>query len=326
MYNDNITDLMILKDINKNGKNYDWKGKKISNLLLADSYDRLENHKKAFRVRMCSNILEFRYYLESKELKLDKANFCKVRLCPACSSRRSLKIFGQVSKIMDYIEENHDFKYIFLTLTVRNCESEDLKDTLDLMLKAFNKMNQRKIFKQSIKGYFRSLEVTYNRETDTYHPHYHLILAVNKSYFDDKRLYVSQNDWTDLWKDCLNIDYTPIVDVRKLRKNQGKEVAEVAKYTVKPDDYLIKENGKINKEKTDKVVEILDNALHRRRLTAFGFIFKDVHKKLNLEDAENGDLVNTDNDEDLRNDLKYVILKYYWTIGIKNYKLVGIED
>ena len=76
---------------------------------------------------------------------------------------------------------------------------------------------------------------------------------------------------------------------------------------------------------TDEVVKTLDNALYRKRLIAFGFTFKDIHKKLNLDDAEEGDLTNTDN-EDLREDLTNIILRYQWNIGIKNYKLVEVVE
>jgi plasmid rolling circle replication initiator protein Rep len=322
-------------------------------LDLSDSYKRIGYNKKSIRVGECGDFLEFRLTAD-ETLKLTRANFCKVRLCPMCSWRRSLKIFGQVSKIMDYVEENHNYRYIFLTLTVKNCYGEDLKDTLDLMTKAFNKMNQRKAFRQAVKGYFRSLEITYDKDefiTDeiylkkidyysriglkigdknlnynTYHPHFHMVLAVDNNYFTNSRIYLSQEDWTNLWKSSLKVDYTPIVDVRKLRENKGKEVAEVAKYTVKSEDFLIKdEKGNIKEDLTDEVVKTLDNSLHRKRLIAFGFIFKDIHKKLNLDDAEDGDLTNTDN-EDLREDLTDTILRYQWNIGIKNYKLVEVLE
>lgn len=241
-----------------------------------------------------------------------------------CAWRRSLKIFGQVSKVMDQVDKDYNFKYIFLTLTVKNCDGDELKDTLEHMTKSFNRLNQRKAFKQAVKGYFRALEVTYNRENETYHPHFHMILAVDNSYFTQSKIYLSQNAWTELWQSCLRADYKPIVDVRRLKENNGKEVAEVAKYTVKSDDFLIKDtNGKINEQITDKVVQVLDTALHGKRLTAFGFIFKDIHNQLKLDDAENDNLVNTDN-EDIRDDLTDIILRYQWNIGIKNYALLEV--
>ena len=322
------TNIEVLKDVNKNGKDNNWKERKESNLKLADSYKRL-GYKKYYRVVDCSTFLEF-VVTKSSSLKLLKANFCKVRLCPMCAWRRSLKIFGQVSKVMDHVEENYNYRYIFLTLTVKNCYSEDLKDTLDLMTSAFNKMNQRKAFKKAIKGYFRSLEITYNKENDTYHPHFHLILAVNKSYFTDKDYYLSQENWTRLWKESLQVDYTPVVDVRRVKpkdKNFSKVIAETAKYTVKSEDFLIKkEDGKIDEALTDEVVATLDKALHRKRLVSFGFLFKDIHRQLKLDDAENGDLGKTDNEDELRDDLTDIILRYQWNIGIKNYKLVEVVE
>lgn len=328
--NDYNTELEILKDVNKNGKDNLWQERKLNTLDLAESYKRL-GYKKYYRVLDCSTFLEWRYYVELKEKKLINANFCKVRLCPMCAWRRSLKTFGQVSKVMDYVEENYDYKYIFLTLTVKNCYGEDLKDTLDLMTGSFNKLNQRKPFKNAVKGYFRGLEVTYNEDENTYHPHFHLILAVNKSYFSDTKSYLSQEDWTNLWKESLKVDYTPIVDVRRIKASDddtyGKAIAETAKYTVKTNDYLIKnEEGKINEALTDEVVDTLDTALHRKRLVSFGFVFKEVHKKLNLDDTEDGDLKNTDNDDEIRSDLFSVILRYQWNIGIKNYKLIEIAE
>lgn len=322
----NVNDISILKDINKNGKDNNWKERKEENLNLAESYKRIGSQK-YYRVLDCSTFLEFTYFLNTGEKKLNNANFCKVRLCPMCSWRRSLKIFGQVSKVMDYVEENYNYRYIFLTLTVKNCYGEYLKHTLNHMTDSFNRMTRRKIFKQSVKGYFRSLEVTYNKDENTYHPHFHLILAVNDSYFTDTRYYLSQEKWTELWKSSLKVDYIPIVDVRKLKGNRGKEVAEVAKYTVKSEDFIIREaDGQINKKLTDEVVKTLDLALHRKRLTSFGFIFKETHRKLNLDDAEDGNLVDTDNDEDLREDLTSIILRYQWIIGIKNYELEEIVD
>lgn len=322
------TNIEVLKDINKNGKDNNWKERKESNLKLADSYKRL-GFKKYYRVVDCSTFLEFGV-TKSSNLKLLKANFCKVRLCPMCAWRRSLKIFGQVSKVMDYVERNYNYRYIFLTLTVKNCYGEDLKDTLGLMTKSFNKLSERKAFKQAVKGYFRSLEITYNKKDNTYHPHFHLILAVNKNYFTDDRTYLSQEKWTNLWKESLKVDYTPVVDVRRVKsknKDFGKVVAETAKYTVKADDYLIKdEDGKIDEELTDNVVKTLDKALHRKRLVSFGFIFKEIHKMLKLDDTEDGSLENTDNEDELRDDLTDIILRYQWNIGIKNYKLVEVVE
>ena len=240
-----------------------------------------------------------------------------------CSWRRSKKIYGQVSKVMDKALEEKEYRFIFLTLTCKNVEGKELSETIDNLFKAYNLMTKRKVFKQAVKGWFRGLEVTHNLDEtsesyDTYHPHFHIILMVNKSYFSDPKYYLSQAQWTSLWQDCLGVDYTPIVDVRAFKTNTkkhiSKSVAESAKYTVKDNDYLIPSDL----EMTDNAVAILDYALANRRLVAFGGDLRKIHKELNLDDAENGDLVNTDNEE-LREDLEYVIERYHWHVGYKQY-------
>lgn len=345
----------LLEDKNKNNKDNNWRKRKEMNLELADSYKRIGS-KKYYRVVDCSTFLEFKYFPKTNEKKLNNANFCKVRLCPMCSWRRSLKIFGQVSKIMNVLEEEYNYRYIFLTLTVKNCFGSDLKNQIDLLMNAFNKMNQRKPFKNAVKGYFRALEVTYNKEKiitkdmfedknyksyfkklglkvgddnpnyDTYHPHFHLILAVNNSYFDDDKIYLSHKKWVELWKSCLRINYSPSVFVRKVDNDLKSGIAEVAKYTVKSEDIIIKDDkNRINEKQTDEVVRTLDFALASKRLISFGFVFKEIHKKLNLNDVENGDLIVTDNEE-IRNDLTYILLRYNWNLGIRNYKLEEIVE
>ena len=175
---------------NSNGKVTDWQGKKLRTIELAESYRRLgeEFKSKQYRVRDCGTFLEFKRFIDDNTIKLNQANFCKVRLCPMCSWRRSLKIYGQVSKIMDEVLKKEDLEFIFLTLTTRNCEGQDLSDNIDNIFKAFNKMTKRVKYKKAIKGYFRALEVTHNLNImsdwfDTYHPHLHVILVVNKNYF-----------------------------------------------------------------------------------------------------------------------------------------------
>ena len=348
MYTHNhITESEFLKD-EKNGKERPWKEHKMSTMELAESYARL-GMKKSYRVTDCGSFLEFKRSDEG--LKLHRAVFCKVRLCPMCAWRRSLKIFGQVSKVMNHVMQNKEYRFLFLTLTCRNVYGEDLADQLDLMFKAYKRLMERKSVKSFVNGWFRALEVTHDTEQfisskrykknpkyynsrglkvgdrnpnfDTYHPHFHVVIGVNKSYFTNPKVYLKQEEWTKLWKDSLKVDYVPLVDVRAFRVGSklavSKSVAETAKYTVKSNDFIIRDSeGQIDEELTDSAVFVLDSALAHRRLLAFGGEFKDVHKMLNLDDIEDGDLVNTDNEE-MREDVKHMIERYRWHVGYSNY-------
>lgn len=324
MYNNNISDTSIsVNDVIMLKDNKNWQTKKMNSICLSESYKRL-NNKKSFLVAGCGTYLEFKRYLSDGALKLHHANFCKVRLCPMCSWRRSLKIFGQVSKVMDHALKEKDYRFIFLTLTCKNVEGYELSSTIDDLFYGFKKLMLKVKIKKCVKGWFRALEVTHNLDKDTYHPHFHIILMVNKSYFNDTKYYISQKEWTSLWKDSLKINYTPVVNVKAFKTNTSaatsKSIAETAKYTVKDSDLIvIDENGEIDEPMTDLTVKILDESLANRRLTAFGGELRKIHKELNLDDTENGDLINTDNDNEIRDDLNYVIERYNWNIGYSNY-------
>ena len=84
---------------------------------------------------------------------------------------------------MNYIEDEHDKAFIFVTLTAPNVKGENLKDEITKYNKSFKKLVERIEIAKISKGYIRKLEVTYNKERDDYHPHFHCIFAVDKSYF-----------------------------------------------------------------------------------------------------------------------------------------------
>lgn len=322
----------VLTDKTQKGEERPWRENKLKTLSLAKSYERIGNTRKADRVKNCSSQLIYKKDKNTGIKKLHSMISCQVRLCPMCAWRRSLKIFGQTSKIMDKALENKEYRFIFLTLTCRNVEGKELSKIIDNLFYAFKKMMLKTKVKQIVKGWFRALEVTHNldkksKDYNTYHPHFHVILMVNKSYFTDTKQYLSQKDWTSLWKDCLRVDYMPIVNIKAFKTNTKKEVeksvAESAKYTVKDNDYLI-----VNDEKmTDETVSILDGALANRRLVAFGGELKKIHKSLNLSDIEKAS-VNTDSDDDvvLRDDVNYVFEVYNWNIGYNNGQYLKVKE
>lgn len=352
---------IALSDKNNKGKEMPWKEKKKQSLKLAACYERLGYKSKFSRVKDCGTLLSFKVYKETGIKKLHSIQTCQVRLCSMCNWRRSLKIYGQLSQIMDKALEKNEYRFLFLTLTCRNLEGEELSPSVDELFYGFNKLTKRNAFKAVSKGWFRALEITHdtdefitedmyhgnkkrhmkprkkyydnrglgigdeNPSFDTYHPHFHVVLMVNKSYFKKPDLYITQDDWTQMWKESLNVDYTPIVDVRAFKTSSkayvSKSVAEAGKYTVKDNDYLVPGNEKL----TDRTVQILDNALSGRRLIAFGGELRKIHKELNLDDPVDGDLKNTDNeDENLREDLNYMIEKYMWNVGLSNY--IRVEE
>ena len=319
-----------------------WTVKKSAGEPLVLSFLRLGLDKRAARCSDCGTLLEFTPVMvaggESPQglppagtkWHLYRANFCRDRLCPMCSWRRSYKIFGQVSQIMDLIGSDYDF--IFLTLTVPNVKACELAHKIDELQKGWYKLSNYKRVKRVFKGFFKALEITYNKVSDTYHPHFHVVLAVPKHYFKDDT-YIKRDEWLELWQRAMKDNSITQVDVRKAKgKIKGSDItiegaaaskalasaiAEIAKYAVKSSDYIFDDEAL-----TDKVVGCLADVLSNRRLCAFGGCFAEAHKKLQLDDAEDGDLIHVDGE--LREDLATQIYRYEWSCGA--YKLKEVIE
>lgn len=293
-------------------------GKRLQAALLAKSYARLGLNNKAERVEWCGTELTFKSTVtEPAHGKLIKANFCKDRLCGMCGWRRSKKIFGQISKIMNNLEPNYHF--VFMSFTVKNCSGKELKNTIDKLQAGFYTLSHSPMWRKAYKGYFRILEITRNADLPKqfeFHPHFHVICAVNKSYFTDKT-YISHGKMREKFAEIMKLDYLPQIEMHKIKprptdkeKALIKAVKEVAKYTVKSSDFL-----RDDPNETDHIIKHILNALASRRVCGFGGCFKKVAQELKLEDAIDGDLINTDIEDELRPDLAYIISTYKWQAG-----------
>ena len=347
--NKNNQDIEVLEDKSSSGKVRPWREKKLKSLELSGSYERLKLENKFLDVRRCGETLVFKKFADGTK-NLDNVYFCKKRLCSVCAWRRELKIFSQVSQVVSSVDSGNTYKFLFLTLTCKNVSSDKLSDEIDNLIKSFDRMFKRKTVKDSIKGWFRALEITHdvnkkitkemyygcekkhlksrkgyydnlglevgddNPNFDMYHPHFHVILLVNKNYF--AKNYVNQEEWTSLWQESLRCDYIPRVHIEAFKNKNNKGIAEAAKYTVKDSDYLVKDDPDL----TDKAVITLDSALHHRRLVAFGGVLKDEHKQLKLEDLNNkdADLIHIDGEE-ISEKLNFVLDRYRWNVGYSNY-------
>lgn len=329
----------ILSDTSATGRNRPWRKQKVGSQAVAASMYRLWNKhprkwdflkRRADRMWRCSDYLVFSDNAdkETGEVthKLHAAEFCRDRMCAMCQWRKSLVLFAQVSDIMNKIDAEHsgEFVPIFLTLTMKNVATNELGQGITDILKAWsrmmNKSRKRKPYFVT-RGWFRALEITYNAQTKEWHPHIHAVLLVDADYFENPNKYIEHSAWIAEWKWALQVDYDPNVDVRTFKGERSKAVAEVSKYSVKPGEWLDKNDN----DGTDERVFILATELKGRRLTAFGGLMLQVRKELKQEDVENADLVHTDEDATMRGEIVIALERYEWQIGISNYVKVKRE-
>lgn len=305
---------LVLRDIDSRGKERPWRLHKMNNEKLYNIVSKAEpmiyNESQLFNIRECANTLFFKEV--ENRLKLTSGFFCQIRLCPLCTWRRSLKLFSQISKIISWINNKNNVKYLFVTLTIKNCVDTELKNTLNLLNKGYKKLvgNAGKgttILSENLVGYLKVIEITYNSTDNTYHPHIHCIFAVRPNYFNGKN-YLSKQKFSALWGKCLGVDYNPSIDIRAIKNSSPKAIAEIAKYPIKLAPILDINNAK-------NVIRVLKNVMQNRRLITFGGLFKEAKQALKLQDVETDtNLVNVDEDtnEDIASSEP---IKYTWCAG-----------
>lgn len=316
----------ILKDYSSTGKERPWKLHKQENLQLVKIYKtarekniNLITDSRLFDLEHCADTLLFAENAEGKK-KLKSANFCRLRLCPMCQWRRSLKMFGQVQTITDKIlERDKSTRFLFATFTVKNVDAENLETCINILNNKFLYLVSRnktfapaKKLKQNLLGYLKAVEVTYNTKDKTYHPHLHVIFAVKSTFFKNKQNYMTKKEWIELWQQALGVDYKPQTDIRAIKTNTGKAIAEVAKYPVKTAPIL-----SLPDDEAVEVLKTLTLSLNKKRFVSYGGIFKTVKQELKLVDIETDkDLVNTDIEQQERfNAVTAVLFRYNFKFG-----------
>lgn len=305
-----------LSDVSPKDKSWDIHG--LERDMVADSYLSEGYVSYAERILNCSQFLEFAVGLSDQEavtLKLQSARFCRVRYCPVCQWRRSLKWRARFFEALPKLFEDYPrIKFIFLTLTVRNCALEQLRLTINEMNKAWNKLVKRKQFPAL--GWIKSVEVTRSEDL-TAHPHFHCLLVVPSDYFVSSS-YLNQSLWQQLWRKSLKVDYEPIVNVKKVKPKVGQEersglmvaVCETLKYSVKPNDLI---------DSSDWLVELSDQ-MRNLRVVSVGGVLKSYLSDLG-EESDSEDLVHIESKLDVESQ-EYAQCYFSWNYSLKRYMRV----
>ena len=152
-----------------------------------------------------------------------------------------------------------------------------MNDEIKHYNQSYQRLMQRKEVKQAVKGYVRKLEVTYNKERDDYHPHFHVILAIDKHYFNNKRQYIKRDRWLELWQQSTKNPLITQVDIRRVKHTDNKkEISEIAKYSAKDSDYL----------QDEAVFDTFYKTLSGKRLIVYSGLFKDASKQYENKELE----------------------------------------
>ena len=239
--------------------------------------------KRMERMKMCGQWLQFRECPDKHIRHLEDARFCKDRLCPMCNWRKSVGTHFDIFRIAHHMLHTEDSRgFCFLTLTVPNCALGELSGTLKRLNSGFTKMIRRNAkMKKIVKGYFRSIEITYNEKTNTWHPHIHAVLSVKRSYFSG-RDYIKHSEWLDRWRRAYGDFNITQLNIKRMKYSNDDElcsaIGEVCKYTMKPAIYDIDD-----KEKRIQVLRSLKDQVKHFHLHQVGGEFWEYMKLLNID-------------------------------------------
>ncbi len=286
-----------------------WDKHRHSADLVADLYrGNIAFDTYAQRMDFCAQILDFKLVpdldLGQLQLKLSAARFCRVPQCPVCQSRRSLMWKARALRVLPLVVKDYPKdRWLFLTLTQKNCLISDLRETILEMNKSFARLTKLK--RWAIEGWIKSLEVTRGKDGSA-HPHFHCLLMVSPNYFS--RNYLNYDEWAELWQRVARLDYKPQVYVRAVAKNSDPAILipEILKYLLKESDLY----------KSKEFLLGITEHLYKIRRISVGGVLRPYLKKLEKEPE---DLIGKN--EENENEVDKGHLCFEWKCWEKKYRL-----
>lgn len=212
-------------------------------------------------------------------------NSCRNRFCAVCTWRAARRRYSYTIRAMRELESEGTYAYLFATMTLKNCKDWELPEYIDKLMTGINRMQSCRTWRNRVIGYIRQLEITYNNDKtspsyDTYHPHFHYILCVPRSYFTDSTLYLDTYEWRQMWERSLRLDYTTQYKLEAIRAWDDQaligQVCEISKYQLKLSSVV--ETGQAHP------VQIIADAIKGRRMVAYGGIYREINQRLKQAD------------------------------------------
>lgn len=279
-------------------------------MMMNDFINFMEDkHLKLDRLKECGNFIKFQSSEDKTKFMLSGGNFCNNRFCPFCSWLKAKRTAFELLELIKVVEYKEKFAFLFITLTAPNVPKEKLREEIEEFNVSFKRLFQTKEFKVFNKGFIRKLEITYNEERGDYHPHFHLVVAVNKSYFTSRN-YMSKKRLLELWQRAKRDTSITQVDIKPCRMDTVKQVMELATYSAKQGDLY----------KSKEIFDGFYEGLFRKKLLVYNGIFKEYKKKIEVGEIDPAEVI------ELNQLLEEATKEFYLQWEKENYLLVDERD
>lgn len=232
-------------------------------------------------VKMCGDVVKYAIAYDDankvKHKKLLYTETCGNRWCLRCMQRKALSDALEIYTLANYLYTEKNYRFLFITLTAPNCSGDDLRDTISQFNKGIDRLFKREPYRSDFKAWITKVETTYNVKRKDYHPHLHVLVAVDKRYLKDSDRFVSNDRLRKDWREVFGDDTITQVDIKqasgRTKKKRMKSVLELAKYTAKPSHYL----------RDQKVFDTFFDAMKNRQALRFCGEFSELHKMYDLD-------------------------------------------
>lgn len=286
-------------------------------LTTLDSAGKGNLEKEAEALRACGSYLIFRHYYSIDAYKMIAGCTCKKHLlCALCAIRRAAKyiaVYSQKIKAVSSLGVDREFDTVMITFTVKN--GSDLEERFNHLLCSMKRLLQKRrnslrlnpevdtVLKHVTSAVY-SYEITWNSDTEEWHPHCHMIALIPKGSFEFDEFHSKnkKGNWynwqrpTKLWKglcadwQAITLD-SKIIDVRKI-DNPGSEIPEPeTPYQDLADSSLLKALVetfkyalKMNDLDVEQQVHVYETLKGRRLIGSFGSL-RGIRISKNLNDA-----------------------------------------
>ena len=233
-------------------------------------------------VKSCGDVVKYAIAYEGdmksvKHKKLLYTETCGNRWCLRCMQRKALSDALEIYTLANYLYTEKNYRFLFITLTAPNCSGDDLRDTISQFNKGIDRLFKREPYRSDFKAWITKVETTYNVKRKDYHPHLHVLVAVDKRYLKDSDRFVSNDRLRKDWREVFGDDTITQVDIKKAsgdtKRKRMKSVLELAKYTAKPSHYL----------RDQKVFDTFFDAMKNRQALRFCGELSELHKMYDLD-------------------------------------------
>lgn len=298
-HTEEVTKINLDENFIDKGYFQDLKDHVSHNYMIAEFYESLYGEtgdfcylNKSKAIDTCCAWWDMDCYRLQNIKDIKRVNLCRDKFCFNCQSMLALKRQGKFAPQLDSLRG--DFIIAHVIFTVPNCEAEELEPLLDIMYKKFPFLMRYFRGKAKVRGVdfnqygygggVRGLEVTYNKEDKSFHPHFHCMLLfrpdldltgkyINSFSYDRGKLVRKFSELEILlqkvWYLLMNCQTVTAQAIKNLKEGYSVQVLDSKGYYHEAFKYSCK--GAFDETKgafiyDELIFRTLQSALHGRRM------------------------------------------------------------